>query len=154
MPQKLCVLDELFILKDYSGKKNETEFIKYIDSKNKDIEWWFKNGNKGQDYFAIKYFDTTENKEALFYPDWIILFKDGRMGIFDTKKDETAVRQETIDKAKSLALKIEKLGKNFVGGIVVFENGVWYYNNSENYSYQKGKISENKDWKPFEILFK
>ena len=153
-PQKLCVLDELFILKDYSGKKNETEFIKYIDSKNKDVEWWFKNGNKGQDYFAIKYFDTTENKEALFYPDWIIRFTDGRIGIFDTKKEETAISQETADKAKFLALKLKELDKNFIGGIVVFENGVWHYNNSENYSYQKGKINENKNWEPFENLFK
>jgi len=153
-PQKLCVLDRLFILKDYSGKKNETEFIKYIDSKNKDVEWWFKNGNKGQDYFAIKYFDTTENKEALFYPDWIIRFTDGRIGIFDTKKEETAISQETADKAKFLALKLKELDKNFIGGIVVFENGVWYYNNSENYSYQRGKINENKDWEPFETLFK
>ncbi|OGZ67486.1 MAG: hypothetical protein A3D35_00420 [Candidatus Staskawiczbacteria bacterium RIFCSPHIGHO2_02_FULL_34_9] len=152
-PQKVCVLDKLFLLKDYIGKKNETEFIKYIDSKNKDIDWWFKNGNKGQDYFAIKYFDTTENKEALFYPDWVIRFKDGRVGIFDTKEGETATRQETIDKAKFLAVKIKELDKNFIGGIVVPENGIWYYNNAENYSYQKGKISENKDWKPFENLF-
>jgi hypothetical protein len=76
------------------------------------------------------------------------------MGIFDTKKGQTATKQETTDKAKYLALKIKKLGKKFIGGMVVFENGVWYYNDSENYLYQKGKINKDKNWKPFENLFK
>jgi len=154
VPQKLCVLDKLYVLKDYRGKDNELKFVNYIDNKNKHIDWWFKNGNRGKEYFAIKYFNSTDNKEELFYPDWIIRFKNDKMGIFDTKKGQTAIEQETKDKAKYLALKIKKLDKKFVGGIVVFENGVWYYNESENYSYQKGKINENKNWKLFEDLFK
>jgi type III restriction enzyme len=154
VPQKLCALNKLFVLKDYKGKKNELDFVKYIDGKNKHIDWWFKNGNKGKEYFAIKYFDNTDSKEALFYPDWVIRFKNGEIGIFDTKKGQTATEQETKDKAKYLALKIKKLDKKFIGGIVVFENGVWYYNNSEKYSYKKGKINEEKNWKLFEDLFK
>jgi type III restriction enzyme len=154
VPQKLCVLDKLFILKDYKGKKNELNFIKYIDGKNKHIDWWFKNGNKGKEYFAIKYFDNTDNKEALFYPDWIIRFKNGKVGVFDTKDGETAITQETKDKAEYLVLKIKKLDKKIIGGIVVFENGIWYYNDSKKYFYQKGKINEDKNWKLFENLFK
>ena len=140
--------------KDYKGKKNELDFIKYIDNKNKHTDWWFKNGSKGKEYFAIKYFDYTDNKESLFYPDWIIRFKNGKIGIFDTKKGQTATERETKDKAKYLALKIKNLGKKFIGGIVVFENGIWYYNGSENYFYKKGKINEDKNWKPLESLFK
>ena len=151
IPQKLCVLDKLFILKSYTGKINETKFIDYIDKKNKHIDWWFKNGNQGQDYFAIKYFNTADQKEALFYPDWIIRFKNGKIGIFDTKENETA--KDTEGRAEALSKKIKELGKNYVGGIAIFENGVWNYNNSENYSYQKGKINEDKNWKPFEDLF-
>ena len=49
---------------------------------------------------------------------------------------------------------MKKLGKKFIGGIVVFDNGVCYYNDSENYLYQKGKINEDKNWKLFENLFK
>jgi len=154
IPQKLCALDKLFVLKKYDGKDNETKFIKYIDAKNKKIDWWFKNGNQGKDYFAIKYYNSEDEKEELFYPDWIILFKDGKIGIFDTKANRTAKDKETVDKAKSLAEKLKKLDKKYVGGIVVFENGIWYYNDFAKYSYQKGKIGQNKNWKPLENLFK
>ncbi|MDD5489245.1 MAG: DEAD/DEAH box helicase family protein [Candidatus Moranbacteria bacterium] len=153
VPQKLCALDKCFVLKDYKGKPNELDFIKYLESKSKKIDWWFKNGNYGQEYFAIKYFNSIDGKEALFYPDFIIRFKSGRIGLFDPKKDQTATDPETADKAKSLALKLKELGKGYVGGIAVFENGVWNYNGSTIYKYQKGKISQDKNWQPMEKLF-
>lgn len=151
--QKLCALDKCFVLKDYTGKENELNFIRYLESKARNIDWWFKNGNQGKEYFAIKYFNNSDSKEALFYPDFIIHFKNGKIGIFDSKKDQTATDPETADKMKALALKLKELGKGYVGGIAVFENGVWNYNSSEKYRYQKGKISQDKNWKPFESLF-
>lgn len=154
VPQKLCALDKCFVLKDYRGKENELKFIEYLESKGKHIDWWFKNGNQGKDYFAIKYHNNEDGKDELFYPDWIIRFKNGRIGIFDTKQDQTAIGQETADKARALALKIKELGKGYVGGIAVFGNGVWYYNGSEKYSYQKGAIGKDKNWKSMESLFK
>lgn len=153
IPQKLCALDSFYVLKDYKGKENEMRFKDYIDGKSKDIEWWYKNGDYGKLHYAIKYFNTEEQKEELFYPDWIILFKDGRIGIFDTKEGDTATSQETKDKALALSKRLKELGKKYVGGIVVFENGVWYYNNSEKYYYVKGKVGEDKNWKLFEELF-
>ncbi len=153
VPQKICALDKCFVLKDYKGKDNELNFIKYLESKGKKIDWWFKNGNQGKQYFAIKYFNAVDEKEALFYPDFIIRFKTGKIGIFDPKKDQTAEDPETADKCQALALKLKELGKGYVGGIAVFENGVWYYNGSEKYKYQKGKISDDKNWQPMEKLF-
>jgi len=153
VPQKLCVLDKCFVLKSYKGKDNELEFIEYLEGKDKEIDWWFKNGNYGKEYFAIKYFNRVDDKEALFYPDFIIKFKNGKIGIFDPKKEQTATDPETADKAKTLAFKLKELGKDYVGGIAVFDNGVWNYNNSEKYSYQKGKISRDINWQPIEKLF-
>lgn len=151
--QKLCALDKCFMLRDYTGKDNELNFIKYLESKGKKIDWWFKNGNQGKEYFAIKYFNNNDDKEALFYPDFIIRFKSGKIGIFDPKSGNTAEDKETADKSKALALTLKKLGKNYVGGIAVFENGVWNYNGSEKYNYQKGKMSQDKNWLPMEKLF-
>jgi len=151
--QKLCVLDSFYILKDYKGKTNEMKFKDYIDAKGKDIEWWFKNGDYGKLHYAIKYFNNEDQKEELFYPDWIIQFKDGRIGIFDTKEGDTATSQETKDKVLALSKKLKELGKKYVGGITIFENGVWYYNCDENYNYVKGKVGEDKNWKLFEELF-
>jgi type III restriction enzyme len=151
---KLCVLEKSYFLKEYLGKENEKRFREYIDKKDKDIKWWFKNADYGKEYFSIKYLNSREKAYRLFYPDWIIRFKDGRIGIFDTKAGDTALPNgsgNTKDKAKALSLKLKDLGKNYIGGIAVFENGVWYYNNSEDYDYAPGKL--NKDWKKFEDLF-
>jgi type III restriction enzyme len=153
IPSNLCVLDK-FYLKNEEGKINEEEFMKYIDAKKDKISWWFKNGDYGKEYYAIKYWNTKEEAWRLFYPDWIILFKEGRIGVFDTKKGDTALpegRGHTKDKAKYLQMKIKKLGKNFVGGIVVKENGVWYYHEGKDYDYYPGKL--NKDWKEFKEIF-
>ena len=144
------VLEKLFILKkNFNGKENEMSFMRYIDSKSESIEWWFKNGDSGKEYFGIKYFNTKFEREAIFYPDWIIKFKDGRIGIFDTKKGFTA--ENTEGRAEALAKKLIELGHNFVGGIVIKEDGIWYYNDSIEYSYSKGKLGSK--WNDMENLF-
>lgn len=151
--QTRCALDACYFLKIYDGRKNELAFKDYIDSKN-EIEWWFKNGDQGKEYFAIKYYNNVDQKEELFYPDWIIRFNDGRIGIFDTKDGRTATDQETKDKAGALAQKLKELGKKYIGGIALFENGVWYFNDGAEYEYIEGKsVNDNKNWKRFEILF-
>lgn len=151
LESKLCVLENCYFLKDYRGKINEKRFKEYLESKEDKIEWWFKNGDYGKEYFAIKYWKSKENVFKLFYPDWIIRFKDGRVGIFDTKDGDSALPEKVKDKAKALSVKIVSLGKNYVGGIVVFENGIFYYIDSEKYDYVKGKL--DKSWKNIEKLF-
>jgi type III restriction enzyme len=153
VPQTLCALDKCFLLKHYNGKENETNFIKYLESKGSKIIWWFKNGDQGKDYFAIKYNNSVEEKEGLFYPDWIIRFKNGTIGIFDTKSGQTATSKETADKAEAMTARLKEFGKGFVWGIAIMENGVWYYNNSAKYSYKKGSFSDDKSWRPMEELF-
>ncbi|MGC9602217.1 MAG: DEAD/DEAH box helicase family protein [Minisyncoccia bacterium] len=154
VPQKLCALDKFFVLRTYSGKANETKFASYLDKKGGKIAWWFKNGNQGKDYFAVRYINSSTKGEELFYPDWIILFKDGTIGIFDTKKGRTLTDLETADKAAALQKKLKEFGKKYVGGIVQEEAGVWYYNDRPNYSFKDGQsVNDSKDWKPFESLF-
>ena len=148
LPSGACVLTPFFIQKNFNGRKNEEGFIMFIDS-NQNIKWWFKNGDYGQEYLAFRYFNSTENKFSLFYPDWLIQMKDGRIGIFDTKGGVTATDSAVKDKAEALAKRIADmntaLGENkFFGGIVIFENGQWYCNDSQIYHYQKGDLT---DWK-------
>jgi len=147
--QKHCILNKCFFVKDLFQRTGNIEltFAKYIDSKGDKIDWWFKNGDNGKDYFALKYFNTTENIERLFYPDWLIKFKDGHIGIFDTKDGQTL---KTEGRAKGLAKKLNILGGNYVGGIIKYDNNLFYYCNSENYD----DISpSNNDWKEFESIF-
>ena len=147
LPVKLNVLETFYIRKEYDGKVNEVEFINYIDGKKNKIDWWFKQ-EIGQEYFAIKYFNTADQKFSLFYPDWIIKFKDGKFGIFDTKGGRTAT--DTEGRAQALAEKLKKFGKKFVGGIVLKEGGIWHYNDSKDYKYIPGNLDKN--WKKFEDL--
>jgi len=155
IPQKLCALDKFFLLPAYNGRENELKFVKYLEKKNGDISWWFKNGNQGKEYFAVRYVNSETKEEDLFYPDWIILFSDGRIGIFDTKKGRTATDIVTSDKAKGLQIRLKELGKNIIGGIVIEEAGVWYYNDSQNYSFKDNQsVNDGKEWKQFEGLFK
>ena len=123
----------------------------------------------------MKYFNTSTKEEALFYPDWILKFKDGRIGIFDTKSGFTAQNPE--GRAEGMANKLKELnnnGGNYIGGLVVLENNQWYYftnenyllepemnkldeqkaeyGNSFNYEYTSGKLSKN--WKSIEELLK
>jgi type III restriction enzyme len=137
--QQRCILDPYYINKDYDGRKNEERFIKYIDSSGR-IKWWFKNGNAGTDYFALKYFNTRDQEDKLFYPDWIVKFSNGKIGIFDTKAGFTL---NTEGRACGLTVKLKELGKNYIGGIVRYANGVFEYCNSIKYDDQSDK---NNKW--------
>ena len=164
------LLSPFYIRKDnYNGKKNETSFINFIE-KLSNVDWWYKNGDKGQNNYGFQYIDAETGKECLFYPDWIIRYKDGTIGIYDTKAGTTAI--EAKDRAESLYRKLIELNSNlvefeknpspkqgslfngeypkikkFVGGIVVNRNGTWFCNSSENYEYQNDALSS--DWKIF-----
>jgi type III restriction enzyme len=152
--QELYALDKFYLPATYQGRDNEIKFVNYLEKKKGKIEWWFKNGNQGKDYFAVRYLNEDSKKEELFYPDWIILFKDGTVGIFDTKKGRTATDNDTAYKAQALQKKLKEFGKKYVGGIVIEEGGVWYYNSGTTYTFKDGQsVNDSKDWKPFEDLF-
>ena len=94
----------------------------------------------------MKYYNTTEQEERLFYPDWIIKLSDGRFGIFDTKFGQTL---RTEGRAKGLANKLQELGENFIGGIVRFANGIYEYYDSSDYD---DTTPSNNEWKPLNNL--
>lgn len=47
------------------------------------IDWWYKNGDKGNEYLSIVYRDNS-GKQKLFYPDYIVGVK-GEIWIIETK---------------------------------------------------------------------
>ncbi|MGN0833033.1 MAG: DEAD/DEAH box helicase [Kiritimatiellia bacterium] len=150
----LSAVQPFLLQKEYQGRDNEVKFIEYLEQQKDSIDWWFKNGNEGKDYFGLKYFNEQEQETALFYPDWIVKFKDGRIGIFDTKSGMTASQPQ--GREKGLHGKIESMNKStkaerFVGGLVVQSGGVWYYHPGKGYSYQNGNLGQG--WKPLSQLF-
>lgn len=152
-PSVLSYVQPFRLPEKYSGRENETAFISYLEANEEKIEWWFKNGT-GKDALGFKYMDYQTNKERIFYPDWLIQFKDKRLGIFDTKGGFTAGESEVKDKAEILAARIELLnGKSnikYVGGIVIRKGDVWMYNDSKEY--KSYKTDDHGGWRTFESL--
>lgn len=140
---KKCLYSPFYLRKEYNGRDNEIAFIKYIDDC-ASVDWWMKNGDSGKDWLSFRYENEESGKTELFYPDWIIYFKNGDIGLFDTKSGNTATSVETKCKAEALQKKIGYLNGfnrdliHYVGGIVIPANGQWYLNNSEKYKYTKG----------------
>lgn len=140
MEVKKSAMSPFYIEKEYKGEDNEKEFIKLLEE-NKNVVWWYKNGDTGSEFFSISYYNQDENKEKLFYPDWIVKTNKD-IWIIDTKKGVTAELKDTKYKAEALQNWV-KGRKNFVGGIAVKDgpNG-WKINSNNNYSYTQSL----KDW--------
>lgn len=105
--------------------KTEKAFIEYLE-RSENIEWWFKNGDRDATFFAVPYIE--DDIEKPFYVDFIILFKDGKIGLFDTKSGITI---ETAKEKSDGLQKFIKENKNLIGGIVTNtqrdHSGRWIY---------------------------
>lgn len=122
----------------------EKEFIEFIVENKDKINWWWQNGSEHMEInFGIKYGD-----KNTFQPDFIINFKNGFIGIFDTK---ASGEREEDNKAKGEALQKYILtengkGKNLIGGLVIKEGNHFRVNRKEIY---KSFNLKPKDWEYF-----
>ena len=125
----------------------EKNFAKFIDDKNDEIEWWFKNGERDGTFFAVP--RKNGEDDVPFYVDWIMKFKDGRIGLFDTKGGLTA--ETAGSRAKGLAKYIKEQnenGKKLFGGIVIEKEGSFWINSNEEYTYDENDLL-GSGWKVF-----
>lgn len=139
----------LSILEPFYERENastiEKEFADFLDSKPDEIDWWFKNGERDGTFFAITYSDNGETK--LFYTDWIVKYRDGRIGLFDTKAGITAETAKA--RAEGLARYIKQeneKSRNLFGGIVIQKGNSWYLNDNVVYEYAENDLARS-GWK-------
>lgn len=117
-------------------------------AKSKKIDWWYKNGTKKESFFAVPYY--LENVQQSFYPDYIIRYTDGTVGIYDTKSGNTTESHETAAKSNALYTYLEKLkasGKKVTGGIID-------YRTSGRFIYEAAKYNTDRNatgWKRLEL---
>lgn len=129
----------------YTAKPSgpEINFVKLLNKSNK-VKWWFKNGESDKKYFAVLRTDG-----YTFYPDFIVQFKDGSIGILDTKSGMTA--KDAKERAEGLQKFIKeqnKKDKKLWGGIVIESHGSLRYNDNEKYDYNPNNLSS---WKVLEL---
>lgn len=145
------------IVKPYFTESNwntEIKFIEYLE-KAKNVNWWFKNGDRDAIYFAIPY--DFEGEKLLFYVDFIIKTKDGSIGLIDTKSGQTLNDSKLKDngaKMDSLMAYIEKnskKGKKLFGGIVTNTDQRDYTDSWKIYN-GKGEKIKSTDLSNWEIL--
>jgi type III restriction enzyme len=127
----------------------EKLFEKYLEKSNS-VKWFYKNGDKGSEYFSIVYRDNF-GKLKSFYPDYIIETTDGKTWIIETKGGfKASGNSEDIDKFSKFkfeALKIYLAKHNLKGGFVrQNKNDMDLYICTENYSDDIG----SNDWKSLE----
>lgn len=63
----------------------EKDFVAYLEQNSQYIDWWYKNGDKGKQHYAIEYTTGDEQAKSLFYVDFVIRMKNGHIYLFDTK---------------------------------------------------------------------
>lgn len=128
----------------------ERNFEKFLAENDDRIIWWWKNGENKQDYFGIKY-EYPNGVIHTFYPDYLVQFSDGRLGIFETK-DVGDRDGGTYTKAKAEKLqeyiKEQKALKLF-GGIVIEKSDGWKINQKTVYAWDKCERNDWSDWEKF-----
>lgn len=98
----------------------EKLFERYCKN-SKNIQWFYKNGDKGIEYFSIVYTDNF-GKQKSFYPDYVVGTNDSKVWIIETKGgftksgDSEDIDKYTAKKFKELKSYTDKY--NLFGGIV------------------------------------
>lgn len=98
-----------------------------------DVEWFYKNGDTGQQYLSIVY-GTNISKEYLFYPDYIIQKGNGDVWIIESKGGEVQGKSKNIDRNienKFIAFKEYAEKENIHWGFVRDRNHKLFINNTE-----------------------
>lgn len=99
---------------------SEKLFERYCEKSSR-IEWFYKNGDKGMEYFSIVYTDNF-GKPKSFYPDYIVGTIDGSIWVIETKGGFTrSGNSEDIDKytAKKFGVLKTYLDKHGLSGGIV-----------------------------------
>ncbi len=133
------------------GSKIEKEFEDYCETSS-NVEWIYKNGDKGDRYFSIGY-SILVKKASLFYPDYILKMKNGDVWIIETKGGEVSGRDNNLDemaqkKFKALKEYIQR-HPNLKWGFVRDREHRLYLNNTE----WSDNMIASSSWEPIERFF-
>lgn len=128
---------------------SEMLFEQYCESRD-DIEWIYKNGDSGQQYFSIVYQDGIQH-QWLFYADYIVMKKDGTVWVIETKGGETKGKNKNIDiqiENKFNAFKNYATEHKLQWGFVRDKDNFLYINNTK---FAIDMADDN--WKPIADIF-
>lgn len=113
----------------------ERRFVAFLEQNSEHIDWWYKNGDKGRQHYAVPYTDSN-NLKHLFYVDFVIRLKNGKIMLFDTKSagSEPVTAPLKHNALKAYMLEENANGANLIGGVIVEDglNWLWSKHTIEN----------------------
>ncbi len=131
--------------------KTEKSFISFLESTHNDVLWWFKNGARDAIFFAVPY--KQGDSQAPFYVDFVVLMKDGTIGLFDPHGIHLADFGAKSDGLRSYVSAMKKKGHKTQGGIVANTDsrnftGQWMVYEGEG---KKALEGDWTNWKQLDI---
>ncbi len=128
---------------------SEMLFEQYCETR-EDIDWVYKNGDSGQQYFSIVYIDAFRH-QWLFYADYIVKMRDGTVWVIETKGGESKGKDKNIDiqiENKFNAFKNYAQEKGLHWGFVRDKDNRLYINNTVF-----AMDMADDHWQPLEEVF-
>jgi type III restriction enzyme len=127
----------------------EKEFVYFLEQNKVHVDWWYKNGDKNKEDFAVSYVDRNGVTRG-FYVDFVIKTKTGKIALFDTKTLDSD--PEFVNKHNALIKYIEEKStkdKTLIGGVIVPKG----HNDNRTWKYCDNLITKANDttgWVSFE----
>ncbi|MEJ7829765.1 MAG: hypothetical protein WKF91_16265, partial [Segetibacter sp.] len=121
----------------------EKTFKHVLERNANQLDWWYKNGDKGREHFSITY-SNAAGIEQPFYVDFVIHFKSGKIGLFDTKtkRSDYEAPQKHNALIKYMEEENQKDSKTqYVGGIIIPEDTAGI----TQFRYCRNRIYDTKD---------
>lgn len=137
---------------DKTRSRIEQKFEDYCDS-NLKINWYYKNGDKGDKYFSVAY-RTGFGQVSLFYPDYILQMPNSDVWIIETKGGERSNQSQNIDpmsliKFDAFKKYVEQRHPELKWGFVRDIGDQLFLNNTE----WTETIASSENWVPIEEFF-
>jgi hypothetical protein len=149
------IMNPCYLMRNRSNVEKTFEGIIDADPQ---VKWWFKNGVNKVEYFGVKYFFPA-NRIKSFYPDYLVQYLDGTIGIFETKSkgdDENfgGFNEKTKRKAEALSIWKESLKARGIkvraGIVLVVSEKAIYINEKDTFDIEKAIRNDLSDWTPFQ----
>ena len=124
------------------ASKPEVKFADFLEENKENLHWWYKNGEKAKEHFAVPYIDYL-GKQSLFYVDFVILTKTNVTCLFDTKTAGSDPANAHLKHNALVDFIAERNSKGLktIGGILIEKSP----NNVSTWWYCNNKIANTKD---------
>lgn len=131
--------------------QSEKAFIDFLERPRNSVSWWFKNGDRDATFFAVPY--KTGDDLASFYVDFVVVMKNGSVGLFDPHGIYLADFGAKSDGLRDYIAHLKKKGHEVSGGIVANTDprhftGQWMVYEGKGKNAQEGNWN---DWIRLEI---